>query len=124
MKDSKISHTKKPIKPRQTATGAETSVPQKKPFIRLVRNAVLELRVTTLDEDGYGTARSEDGMTLRVNGTMPGDVVSAAVDHVAGGTAFCHVRKLLQPSPLRSKNPPCDESADCCGCPLICHEVH
>lgn len=112
-------YPRKPVKPRQTSTGPEIQVSQKKPFVRLVRNAVLELRITALDEDGYGTARSEDGMTLRVNGTIPGDVVSVAVDHVAGGTAFCHVRKLLQPSPLRSKNPPCDESADCCGCPLI-----
>jgi 23S rRNA (uracil1939-C5)-methyltransferase len=119
LKDSKITHTKKPIKPRQTATGPDTPVPQKKTFTRLVRNSVLELRISTLDEDGYGTARSEEGMTLRVSGALPGDIVSAAVDHVAGGTAFCHVRKLLQPSPLRSKSPPCDDSAYCSGCPLI-----
>lgn len=85
----------------------------------MLRNSVLELRITALDEDGYGTARSEEGMTLRVSGALPGDVISVVVDHVAGGTAFCHIRKLLQPSPLRSKNPPCGESADCCGCPLI-----
>jgi 23S rRNA (uracil1939-C5)-methyltransferase len=90
-----------------------------KHFTRLVRNSVLELRIATLDEDGYGTARSEEGMTLRVSGALPGDVVLAAIDHVAGGTAFCHVRKLLQPSTIRSKRPPCGESADCCGCPLI-----
>ncbi|MDD5286715.1 MAG: 23S rRNA (uracil(1939)-C(5))-methyltransferase RlmD [Desulfuromonadaceae bacterium] len=102
-----------------TGTGTDGSTPQKKTFKRLIRNAVLELRITTLDEDGYGTARSEDGMTLRVNGALPGDQVSTVIDHVAGGTAFCHVRKLLQPSPLRSKRPPCGESADCCGCPLI-----
>lgn len=119
MKESKIIHSKKPIKSRTTATGPNIPIPPPKAFTRLVRNAVLEFRISTLDEDGYGTTRSEDGMTLRVNGALPGDVVSAVVDHVAGGTAFCHVRKLLQPSPLRSKRPPCDESADCCGCPLI-----
>jgi len=107
------------IKPRPSATIPDTSTPPKKSFTRLVRNAILELRVSTLDEDGYGTARSEDGMTLRVSGALPGDMVSAVVDHVAGGTAFCHVRKLLQPSPLRSRRPPCSESADCGGCPLI-----
>ncbi|OGU17825.1 MAG: 23S rRNA (uracil-5-)-methyltransferase RumA [Geobacteraceae bacterium GWC2_53_11] len=80
---------------------------------------MLELRISALDEDGYGTARSEEGMTLKVGGALPGDVVLAGIDHVAGGTAFCHVRKLLQPSQLRSKNPPCGESADCFGCPLI-----
>ncbi|MEI7817037.1 MAG: 23S rRNA (uracil(1939)-C(5))-methyltransferase RlmD [Desulfuromonadales bacterium] len=90
-----------------------------KPFVPLTRKNVLELRIASLDEDGYGTARSEDGMTLRVSGALPGDVVLAGIDHVAGGTAFCHVKKLLQPSPLRSNNPPCRESADCFGCPLI-----
>jgi 23S rRNA (uracil1939-C5)-methyltransferase len=119
LKDSRNTGTKKPTKPRQYTKGTEAVIPAKKAFTRLVRNSVLELRITALDEDGYGTARSEEGMTLRVNGALPGDVVSAIVDHVTGGTAFCHIRKLLQPSPLRSKNPPCDESADCCGCPLI-----
>lgn len=110
---------KKPTKPGHAQTGVDASTLNKKPFSRLTRNSVLELRISALDEDGYGTSRSEDGMTLRVSGALPGDVVSAIVDHVAGGTAFCHVRKLLQPSPLRSKRPPCSESADCCGCPLI-----
>jgi len=119
LKDTRIAHTRKPVKPRKTPVGPETPVLDKKVFTRLVRNSVLELRITTLDEDGYGTARSEDGMTLRVSGALPGDLVSAAIDHVAGGTAFCHVRKLLQSSPLRSKRPPCGESAECCGCPLI-----
>lgn len=97
-------------------TGATTAG---KPFVPLTRKSVLEVRVASIDEDGYGSARNEDGMTLRVAGALPGDVVLAGIDHVAGGTAFCHVKKILQPSPLRSSNPPCRDSADCCGCPLI-----
>ena len=108
---------KKPARvPSQKPAGA---VAKEKPFVPLARKGVLELRISALDEDGYGTARSEEGMTLKVGGALPGDVVLAGIDHVAGGTAFCHVRKLLQPSQLRSKNPPCGESADCFGCPLI-----
>lgn len=95
------------------------AIAKEKPFVPLTRKGILELRISALDEDGYGTARSEEGMTLRVSGALPGDVVLAAIDHVAGGTAFCHVKKLLQPSQLRSKNPPCGESADCFGCPLV-----
>jgi 23S rRNA (uracil1939-C5)-methyltransferase len=90
-----------------------------KPFMPLIRKGVLELRISSLDEDGYGAARSEEGMTIRVGGALPGDVVLACIDHVSGGTAFCHVKKMLQPSQLRSNNPPCRESADCFGCPLI-----
>ncbi|MFZ4857869.1 MAG: 23S rRNA (uracil(1939)-C(5))-methyltransferase RlmD [Desulfuromonadaceae bacterium] len=90
-----------------------------KPFVPVTKKNVLELRITSLDEDGYGTVRNEDGMTFKVSGALPGDVVFAGVDHVAGGTAFCHVKKLQQPSLLRSNSPPCRESADCFGCPLI-----
>jgi 23S rRNA (uracil1939-C5)-methyltransferase len=46
-------------------------------------------------------------------------VALVAIDHVAGGSAFCHVKKLLQPSALRSRRPPCNESPECGGCPLI-----
>lgn len=106
--------TKRPIAP--TCKPVEAAA---KPFVPLTRKNVLELRITSLDEDGYGTARSEDGMTLKVVGALPGDVILAGVDHVAGGTAFCHVKKLQQPSALRSNSPPCRESADCFGCPLI-----
>ncbi|MDD2852172.1 MAG: 23S rRNA (uracil(1939)-C(5))-methyltransferase RlmD [Desulfuromonadaceae bacterium] len=97
---------------------ADKVVPEKQ-FVQLTRKNVPELRITSLDEDGYGTARNEDGMTFRVAGALPGDALLAGIDHVAGGTAFCHVKKLLNSSLLRSKNPPCDESADCFGCPLI-----
>lgn len=101
--------------------GAKTEAARsgERPFTRLVRNSILELKIASLDEDGYGTARSEEGMTLKVAGAIPGDAALVVIDHVAGGSAFCHVKKLLQPSLLRSKRPPCSESADCGGCPLV-----
>jgi len=121
------SSTKKGTKPPQSGMNKSRAplartvdhAHAEKTFARMTRNSILELRIQNLDEDGYGTARSEEGMTLKVSGTVPGDVVLAVVDHVAGGTAFCHPKKIVQPSPLRSKNPPCRESADCFGCPLI-----
>ncbi len=117
-KNSTYEQTKK--KPTQVSLGKPVGVlPVVKPFVPLTRKSVLELRISSLDEDGYGTSRNEDGMTLKVGGALPGDVVLAGIDHVAGGTAFCHVKKLIQPSQLRSNNPPCRESADCFGCPLI-----
>ena len=118
MKNNKFDHTKRKNE-RVPAQKTAEMVTADKPFVPLTRKNVLELRISSLDEDGYGFARSEDGMTLRVGGALPGDVVLAGVDHVAGGTAFCHVKKMLQPSPLRSNSPPCRESADCFGCPLI-----
>jgi len=113
-----VEHTK--IKTaRGSALKPAESMTKEKSFAPLSRKGVLELRIAALDEDGYGTARSEEGMTLKVGGALPGDLVLAGIDHVAGGTAFCHVKKLLQASQMRSKNPPCGESAECFGCPLI-----
>lgn len=95
------------------------SAPEGRAYVRLLRNTLLEVKIASLDEDGYGVSRTEDGMSLKVSGAVPGDVVQIVVDHVSGGTAFCHLKKLLQSSALRSAKPPCRESADCGGCPLI-----
>ena len=117
-KNNPHDHTR--VKPSPTSTRKPTEIAAAaKPFVPVTKKNVLELRITSLDEDGYGTVRTEEGMTFKVGGALPGDVVFAGVDHVAGGTAFCHVKKLQQPSPLRSNSPPCRESADCFGCPLI-----
>ena len=118
MKNNTSEHTKTKARRAPAQKTVETAAVGK-PFVPLTRKSVLELRISALDEEGYGISRSEEGMTLRVGGALPGDVVLAGIDHVAGGTAFCHVKKLLQPSQLRSNNPPCRESADCFGCPLI-----
>lgn len=119
MKKNEYFEHLKTKKTREPARKPVEIVTADKPFVPLTRKNVLELRIASLDEDGYGTARSEEGMTLKVVGALPGDVVLAGIDNVAGGTAFCHVKKMLQPSLLRSNNPPCRESADCFGCPLI-----
>ncbi len=109
-----------PCKPTTVSTRklTDTAVGAK-PFVPVTKKNIPELRITSMDVDGYGTVRNEEGMTFKVSGALPGDVIFAGVDHVAGGTAFCHVKKLQQPSLLRSSNPPCRESADCFGCPLI-----
>ena len=106
-------------KPKAGGVKPDNTDPKDRPFIRLVRNSRFELKIVALDDDGYGTARSEEGMTLKVAGAIPGDVALVEIDHVSGGVAFCHIKKLLQPSTLRSKRPPCNESAECGGCPLI-----
>lgn len=82
------------------------------------RNMVVEVSVTAIDDDGYGTARI-DGLSFKVGGALPGDVVLAKIDHVSYGNVIAHLHKLLQPSPVRSKRPPCTVSAECLGCPLI-----
>ncbi len=119
MKKPVRSEHKNHKKPGHAGAKAEAALSGERPFTRLVRNSILELKIASLDEDGYGTARSEEGMTLKVAGAIPGDAALVVIDHVAGGSAFCHIKKLLQPSLLRSKRPPCNESAECGGCPLV-----
>lgn len=104
---------------KKASPGRNASAEAPRAFERLTKNARIELLISSLDEEGYGTTRTADGMTLRVGGALPGDTVIAHVDHVSRGTAFAHVHRMLVPSSLRSRRPPCMESADCLGCPLI-----
>jgi 23S rRNA (uracil1939-C5)-methyltransferase len=102
--------------PAGMAPAAVAAEEQQKP--RLSRNMIVETSITAIDDDGYGTARV-DGVSFKVGGALPGDVVRAKIDHVSFGNVVAHLHKLLQPSPLRSKRPPCSNSAECLGCPLI-----
>lgn len=85
---------------------------------KLSGKTVLDVAVSGLDDEGYGIAASETH-ALRIAGALPGDTVRIGIDHVAQRIAFGHVKKLLVPSPLRSKRPPCRDSAQCLGCPLV-----
>jgi len=93
-------------------------VPVERQAPTITRNMIVELSISAIDDDGYGTARV-DGLTYKIAGALPGDVIRAKIDHASFGTVAGHLHKLLQFSPLRSKRPPCSVSAECLGCPLI-----
>jgi 23S rRNA (uracil1939-C5)-methyltransferase len=93
--------------------------PDEQRLPRIRRNDITECVITALDEEGYGTARTMDGMTLHIGGGLPSDRLLARIDHVSRGNAYGRLHRLLEPSPHRSKHPPCAESADCLGCPLV-----
>jgi 23S rRNA (uracil1939-C5)-methyltransferase len=116
----KKEHSKQ--KPRRTSPTAAPSVPATEVDLRqrtkFSRNMIVETPVLGIDDDGYGTARLE-GMTFRIGGALPGDVVLARIEHVSFGTVIASLHKLLQPSTMRSKRPPCRVNAECLGCPLI-----
>jgi 23S rRNA (uracil1939-C5)-methyltransferase len=108
--------------PRRTSPAAAPSAPANDVDLRqrtkFSRNMILETVVSSMDDDGYGTARVE-GLTFRIGGALPGDVVLARIEHVSFGTVIASLHKLLQPSTMRSKRPPCRVSAECLGCPLV-----
>lgn len=85
---------------------------------KLTCKSVLEVEISGLDDEGYGIACG-DTHALRIAGGLPGDTVRVCIDNVAQHIAFGHVQKILVPSPVRGKRPPCNDSAICLGCPLI-----
>jgi 23S rRNA (uracil1939-C5)-methyltransferase len=103
-----------PAKGKVSAAGASSEPRARK----LSRNEVVEVQISGLDEEGYGIAAS-DTHSLRIAGALPGDTVRAGIDHVAQRIAFGHVKKILVPSRVRSKRPPCSDSPLCLGCPLV-----
>lgn len=108
----------KPRHSSPTAEPAPVADAQERTRTKFVRNMIVETPVLGIDDDGYGTARVE-GMTFRIGGALPGDVVLARIEHVSFGTVIARLHKLLQSSTLRSKRPPCRVSSECLGCPLI-----
>jgi 23S rRNA (uracil1939-C5)-methyltransferase len=107
----------KRIKPA-TDKVAVTSSSLKLQFPKLTNKSVVDAVISGLDDEGYGISCSETH-ALRIAGALPGDTVRVGIDHVAQRMAFGHVKKILVPSPVRSKRPPCNDSAQCLGCPLV-----
>lgn len=79
---------------------------------------VIDLTITTLDEDGYGLSRHEEKPVL-VNGALPGETVRARIAFVGKREIFADTVKVLRHSPARLTAPPCPRGAECDGCPLI-----
>lgn len=93
-------------------------VAEKTVKMKINRSMILEVPVSSLDDEGYGTARVE-GQNIKIGGALPGDMVRATVEHSSFGNVVASLQKIITPSSIRSKNPPCRENADCLGCPLI-----
>lgn len=100
----------------QQKTDEKTQEKSIKP--QFTKSMQIEVQVSSLDEEGYGTARV-DGQNIKIGGALPGDLVRAKVEHSSFGNVVASLQKILTPSSIRSKNPPCRENAECLGCPLI-----
>jgi 23S rRNA (uracil1939-C5)-methyltransferase len=101
--------------PRTTETASKSARPAQ---AKLAQRSIVEAQISGLDDEGYGISFCETH-ALRIAGALPGETVLASIDHVALRMAFGHVKKILIPSPMRSRQPPCRESSQCLGCPLM-----
>ncbi len=79
---------------------------------------VLDLTITTLDEEGFGLALHET-TRIRVAGVLPGETVRAKVTFSGQRDTFAETLKILRHSPDRLAQIPCGLGNACEGCPLI-----
>jgi len=98
-------------KTARTATGA------KKPET-LKCGSLLELTVSTLDDEGMGVSFHENKRVL-VSGALPGETVRARVLQAGPRTVIAETTAILNPCGDRIARPPCGKGVLCQGCPLI-----
>ncbi len=85
---------------------------------RMLRTGqIVSLKISGLDDEGFGTA-SHEGKKVLVTGALPGETVSFRVTHSGARTVFGETVKILSPSPSRTASSPCKTPA-CINCPLI-----
>ena len=78
---------------------------------------VFETRVERIVPGGLGLGYAE-GHTLLVALAVPGDLVEVEIQSVRGQVCFAHIRRIIEPSPVRVE-PPCPFFGDpkrCGGC--------
>ena len=74
------------------------------------------LSITDLNNLGCGVGRSEDGRVIFVKGAVTGDEVECEIIKVAASFAVARLLRVVEPSPHRVANDPCDAPLDCGGC--------
>lgn len=80
------------------------------------KNDRVEIEITDLTTDGKGVGKA-DGLTVFVDGALPGEQVQALIILMKKSYAVGKLEKILSPSPQREK-PPCPYFAKCGGCTL------
>ena len=81
----------------------------------MIKNDIIELKITSLTSDGDGVARTDDGIVVFIPNTAVGDTVEALILKVKKNVAFAKVSRIITPSPDRIQ-PDCPVSARCGGC--------
>jgi len=76
----------------------------------------MELIIESMSSEGHGVAR-HDGLVVFVEGTLPGDVVTAEMVKSKKSFANARIVEIVKHSPHRM-NPPCGAAVNCGGCQL------
>ena len=75
------------------------------------------LTITSLNHEGRGVARREDGKTIFVDGALTGEVVNYSVYRKKDSFEMAQITKIVRPSFMRVK-PRCPHFGVCGGCSL------
>jgi 23S rRNA (uracil1939-C5)-methyltransferase len=78
---------------------------------------VLRLSITSLNHDGEGVGRLDEGMVVFVPGAVPGDTVTVRIVESSKNYMRGQIAAIEKPSPDRMK-PPCAVADPCGGCSL------
>lgn len=89
--------------------------PERQPNLR--SGQVLELHITTTNDDGFGVANHE-GTRVLVAGGLPGESLVAKITYVGRRETFANIVKPLKTSPDRNPSPTCKMGKACDGCGL------
>ena len=79
---------------------------------------LLELRIASTNNDGFGVSMHE-GTRVLVAGGLPGEVLLTRVTYVGRREAFANTLKCLKVSPDRQPFPACSHGRVCDGCGLM-----
>lgn len=78
---------------------------------------LVEADTVGIGHDGEGVGRTRDGYTLFIRGALPGEKVTARVEHVKKQYGYASLVEVKQASTDRV-NPPCSLYEECGGCQL------
>jgi len=84
----------------------------------LSKNQEIEIDILNIGSEGEGIGRTEDGMTVFVADSLPGDRVLAHITKVKKTYAYAFAAKILIPSSFRVEAK-CPVAKKCGGCTLL-----
>lgn len=92
------------------------------PDILPKKNQIVSLQITDINHLGYGVGHlpSEDtdrsGMTVFVNGAVPGDEIEAKIIKVSSSYLVGRIERVLRSADCRTETPYCTAPPSCGGC--------
>ena len=79
---------------------------------------LLEVKINSTNDDGFGVANHE-GTRVLVAGGLPGEVLVTRITYVGRREVFANSIKVLKSSPDRNPHPACSMGRVCDGCGLM-----